>query len=315
MPPKAAAATKTVRSTSAGFTAPMLATEWSASACPLEHGKALVVQPKLDGVRVVAWWAGGTVKLATRNGNDVPGFAEVRSAVETVLKQPENLGLVLDGEMYEHGVLFEELVSRFRHGSHLRFHVFDVYDRARPQLDAGERIMRVLPDLFPGSISSGPVSRVPSTSMRLQDCDELAGIAEKYRDEGYEGVIVRPLRNSPYEPGKRSKNLFKLKPFLTDEFPIVGVAEARGQDAGTAVFVCSSSHESHESHETSTGQGTPPTFRVRLRASRERRRELFAVFQRQPRRLLGKLLTVRYQEMTAAGVPRFPVGIAIRDYE
>jgi DNA ligase-1 len=31
--------------------------------------------------------------------------------------------------------------------------------------------------------------------------------------------------------------------------------------------------------------------------------------------LIGKRLTVRYQELTDGGVPRFPVGVAVRDYE
>jgi hypothetical protein len=30
---------------------------------------------------------------------------------------------------------------------------------------------------------------------------------------------------------------------------------------------------------------------------------------------IGKMLTVKYQEMSPDGVPRFPSGIAIRDYE
>lgn len=30
---------------------------------------------------------------------------------------------------------------------------------------------------------------------------------------------------------------------------------------------------------------------------------------------VGKPLTVRYQELTQDGIPRFPVGIAVRDYE
>ena len=30
---------------------------------------------------------------------------------------------------------------------------------------------------------------------------------------------------------------------------------------------------------------------------------------------IGKMLTVRYQELTDDGVPRFPVGVGIRDYE
>lgn len=29
----------------------------------------------------------------------------------------------------------------------------------------------------------------------------------------------------------------------------------------------------------------------------------------------GKMLTVKYQEISADGAPRFPVGIAFRDYE
>jgi hypothetical protein len=43
----------------------------------------------------------------------------------------------------------------------------------------------------------------------------------------------------------------------------------------------------------------------------ESRREAFA----RRKEIVGKMLTVRYQNMTVAGVPRFPVGIAIRDYE
>jgi DNA ligase-1 len=30
---------------------------------------------------------------------------------------------------------------------------------------------------------------------------------------------------------------------------------------------------------------------------------------------IGKMLTVRFQELTTDRVPRFPVGLAIRDYE
>jgi hypothetical protein len=30
---------------------------------------------------------------------------------------------------------------------------------------------------------------------------------------------------------------------------------------------------------------------------------------------VGKKLTVRYQELTDEGLPRFPVGVAFRDYE
>ena len=53
------------------------------------------------------------------------------------------------------------------------------------------------------------------------------------------------------------------------------------------------------------------TFRVRPRGTQEARRELFE----NGGDYVGQQLTVRYQELTDDGVPRFPVGIAIRDYE
>jgi len=33
------------------------------------------------------------------------------------------------------------------------------------------------------------------------------------------------------------------------------------------------------------------------------------------KKYIGKMLTVRFQNLTALGVPRFPVGVCIRDYE
>ena len=53
------------------------------------------------------------------------------------------------------------------------------------------------------------------------------------------------------------------------------------------------------------------TFRARPRGTREARTEQY----QNGNDYIGKQLTVRYQELTDDGVPRFPVGITIRDYE
>ena len=55
------------------------------------------------------------------------------------------------------------------------------------------------------------------------------------------------------------------------------------------------------------------TFACRPCGTREERQELFL----KGANYIGKMLTVRYQELTSSEqkVPRFPVGIAIRDYE
>jgi DNA ligase-1 len=50
---------------------------------------------------------------------------------------------------------------------------------------------------------------------------------------------------------------------------------------------------------------------VRPRGTREKRAEWWE----NREQYIGSKLTVRFQNLTADGIPRFPVGIAIRDYE
>ena len=118
----------------------------------------------------------------------------------------------------------------------------------------------------------------------------------KFVEEGYEGAMVRNLKGA-YAIGKRSPDLQKVKTFLDGEYEIVGFSEATGNDAGTVIWECK------------TLEGL--TFRARPRGTREARTEQY----QNGNDYIGKQLTVRYQELTDDGVPRFPVGITIRDYE
>ena len=114
---------------------------------------------------------------------------------------------------------------------------------------------------------------------------------------GTEGLILRNAHGT-YQQNGRSKHLQKLKRFDDAEYKIIGCEEAKGNDAGTVVFQC----------ETQDGK----TFAVRPVGSREQRRLWLDQFDEM---CCGKMLTVRYQELTSGGVPRFPVGVTIRDYE
>ena len=108
--------------------------------------------------------------------------------------------------------------------------------------------------------------------------------------------MVRNLTGA-YAIGKRSANLQKVKTFLDGEYPIIGFTDGTGGETGCVIWECS----------------TPDrrTFRVRPRGTQEDRKVLF----RNGSNYIGQQLTVRYQELTDDGVPRFPVGIAIRNYE
>jgi DNA ligase-1 len=91
--------------------------------------------------------------------------------------------------------------------------------------------------------------------------------------------------------------LQKYKEFFDKEFVIVGGHEGSGPDAGTVVF------------EVKTKEGK--VFSVRPKGTREERTEWL----NDMKNIKGKELTVRYQNLSEDGIPIFPVGIAIRDYE
>jgi DNA ligase-1 len=52
-------------------------------------------------------------------------------------------------------------------------------------------------------------------------------------------------------------------------------------------------------------------FSVRPKGTREMRTEWF----KDIKKLTGEKLTVRYQNLSEDGIPIFPVGICVRDYE
>ena len=113
--------------------------------------------------------------------------------------------------------------------------------------------------------------------------------------DGHEGIMIREA-SSVYEIGKRSNYLLKYKAFQTEEYTIVDVKEGSGREKGTAIWVC----KVGDQH-----------FSVRPEGTLEVRRK----FLEEKDKYIGKPLTVRFQNLTALGIPRFPVGVAVRDYE
>lgn len=91
----------------------------------------------------------------------------------------------------------------------------------------------------------------------------------------------------------------KVKEFDDAEFEITGIEEGRGKLAGhVGAFVC----------KTDEGK----TFLAKMSGDTGKLADYFTNHSL----WAGKRLTVKYQGMTGKEkVPRFPVGIAIRDYE
>lgn len=130
--------------------------------------------------------------------------------------------------------------------------------------------------------------------------DQLENIHDLFVDEGYEGLMLRNL-DMPYE-FSRSWNLVKYKVMKDDEFKIVDAEKAlKGKQRGAIIWIC----------ETPQGD----RFNVVPNGTIDSRKKLWTEWLTDPTDFIGKELTVQYQELTPKGIPRFPKGIAIRDYE
>jgi DNA ligase-1 len=195
----------------------------------------------------------------------------------------------LDGELYLHGVPFQKLSSMVKLSDEgLEYHVYDLATD-RP-LGFAERYAEVH-DMFKKCLN------LKCLKCKLVECTfarnlkDVKAALKRYVKAGYEGVMIRDM-NTPYEGGKRSASLLKYKKFTTDEFRVVDVLEATGKDKGTPVFEFGN-------------------FRARPVGTLEERRDMF----RHKEDYIGKMMTVKFQGVSQAGVPRFPVALAIRDYE
>jgi len=253
------------------------------------------VQPKLDGLRCVVCLHEGAPTYQSRTGGYFTGLQHLDHAVtQTLLKNPT---LVLDGELYTQQIPFEELAGIIKKKTlseadkqKIKCVQYHVYDLIIPNTHFRDRLS-ILNRLL-STDSSALVTQVPTV---------LADTPRVYKDrfgeyvaQGYEGIMLRNM-NGFYQENYRSNDLMKYKEFFEDEYKIVGFKEATGRDAGTVIWEC----------ETKEGM----RFSVRPRGTLEMRREWFANGEKN----VGNMITVIFQELSEMGVPRFPVGKAIRD--
>ena len=245
----------------------MLAHEWTHE--PLVF--PVYVQPKLDGIRCLVYEKDGQTVFQSRNHTFFQSFPHIQAVH----------GLVLDGELYNHSLEFQEITSMVRKKGHpdlsrLEYHVYDIIGEGTFE----ERLMR-LQGLSVGGLK-------PVETKLVNSVDEIEAYHADCVKRGYEGIMIRT-------PGglyrqTRSKDLLKYKHFKTEEFKVVGHTVGK---EGIPVFECAVGDR---------------RFGVMMKSTLEEKQAMLASVES----YYGKWLTVKYQELSKDGVPRFPVGIDFR---
>lgn len=237
------------------------------------------VQPKLDGIRAI--YHGGA--LWSRLGKILP-------EVNFIADQLANVKAILDGELYCHELSFQEVISavkkRNQNTQKLQYIVYDTIND-----DCFPKRMEKIKTLLIQPRSNVKILE----TYRCETESDVSKFMNKFLQEKYEGLMLRSDIGG-YVKKYRSKTLQKYKTFLDAEYLISGVTEGEGSEKGLVLFICKCGNS---------------TFTVRPVGTREYRRDIFI----RGKEFIGKNLIVRYQELTDSGIPRFPVGIAVRDYE
>ena len=261
---------------------PMLAHSWEKRGNP---EATYDCQAKLDGVRAMFNIDRGFITRMGKKITSVPHLENRTISARTWL----------DGELYTTKMKFEELsgaVRRTTPGDNsevIQFHVFDCYLLDNPDAIWRDRLKYLETLTWDRGFELVPTLK----NIKGTRVDKLV---DEYIKYGFEGVIARNPQGT-YCLNERSASLLKHKRFHDQEYLVVGALEGKGGDVGTVIWECT------------TPQGS--RFTVRPEGTQEYRKDLWDNW----RDHVGKKLTVRYQELTRTGVPRFPVGVALRDYE
>jgi DNA ligase-1 len=201
----------------------------------------------------------------------------------------------LDGELYTHGMSFEEISSRvsrtvnIHSGSEdIYYHVFDVVNN-HPQWERTLRLKFLLEN------SPEHIVRVPDKIG--ENLDEVMKIYDYIIGCGYEGIIVRNFF-SRYER-KRSTNIMKFKPKKDDYYRIVGWQQMIDKNGLAKEMLGALMLTSDDETIFWVGSGMTDEFR-RNWWPKEKADEL-----------IGKICHIQYQHLTDKKVPRFPVFVEV----
>lgn len=276
----------------AGGIAPMLAHKFS------EQGHKIFypcyVQPKLDGHRCVAIIEDGKATLWSRSQKPITGVPHIIAELEAL-----NLDdCVIDGELYNHDYKerFEELTSFIKRDTPKEGHQvvqYHIYDVADEDMNFGERSVWLTESITHVEWSSAASSLVLVDTKLVDSHEAMIDEFDSYRASGYEGLMVRNAASSYVN--KRSYDLQKVKEFDDAEFEIVGVVPGRGKLTEMGMFIC----------KTEDGS----TFECKMKGELEGLKKFLA----NPQEYIGQQLVIQYQGLTKNGIPRFGVGLRLRE--
>lgn len=280
------------------------------------------VTPKLDGIRCL-WFADCPDKLWTRNMKKLHGFdsiikelkiranacgavfadgelmfdpnleiIDITSPMDKIIAQSKKQKKVsIDTDFNTtQSIVMKKTYSEEK--EKVRLHVFYVFIPDKNlTLGKDSRDDMILFDKV--KLINAP-RVIPIVAAKLSATNISSAIERlAYEKEGYEGVILRSTL-CDYHFG-RSENLLKIKSFKEVDLPILELFEGKGKYNRTLGGLSFKLNN----RTFSVGSGFTDS-----------QRDLFWA---QGLNMLNKIATIKYQDLSAYGIPRFPIFVGIKE--
>jgi len=280
---------------------------------PLKDAKNLTfpvaLELKLNGVRgMFEMNEFGKVQVRSRGNKLYTQFDHICMYMQDLFMY-FTPGTILDGEIYKHGMLLEDISGSARTinikaelAVQLVANIFDAVLPDNPYYEDRKAYIKSAYDryLIDNDYKEGdvPITILPYTVVNTME--EIYDFHKEARDNGYEGTIIKRMAAGTankamcqYKGGK-SGRFFKLKDVFDEEGIILEVLDCTGKESGCARF------------KLVDPRGN--IFTIRPKGSYEYRQELF----QQGEELIGQLYTYEYSGLTKYEVPEHPRGVAVR---
>jgi len=267
-------------------------------------------QPKLNGIRMLCQYIGeNTLIMKSWLNNPFTHLNHLEEELKDFFSYLPRYA-TLDGELYNHNMNFTTLISAVKtvktehpRLKDVQYWIFDI-NYEDPEGAPYEKRCALLINAFRRYIqdrspigSETDISVLPKTFVIVptqiaKNHEEILGFHDQHIANGYEGIMIKKISNG-YKPGskqyeeslyKSGKNnhILKYKQFIDEEAIILNIINN--------VFYVQDCRKN--------------IFPVKMREDSENIQNP-----------IGKEITIRYHELLIDGIPKYPIGIAIRDYE
>lgn len=276
----------------------------------------VAIQPKLDGIRSIF----GAFKCKKKPDKLELRFIS-RQCVQfpnplTHLKKdfmqsklPKKRKLYFDGELYIHDpdVYEVDIGGNLRREppyteeqqdftKRINYWVFDYVDLTQPNLTYKQRRQNL--EKWFSSAQAKYIHLVPQKIVNSHE--EIDKMTRQFISEGYEGAVVRNLTFTYDIKGPRICDALKVKTQFDEEFKIVGAEKTKYNEI---IWVLEYYHNGKKGTFKAVHAGT-----LDKPVTREYRQQLY----KDRNKYMGWLATVRYQDKTTTGKPKFGRVIKIK---